>query len=720
MPETISRRIRVGRPARWSAAFLISLAWLLVVALAVWRLRQVDGGIVVALAGFLAAAITFGVEAWADQARWREPVRDLTRFVHGLKKDRKARPSSPPPPELLELTQAIVALARSLRVRSNPPRPSPPAPAQPAAESAATLPESSLTRSGLFDAPPRDQDPHFDPLASGDYATTDMVNRLEPAGLHWIESSPAEQDLLGWTLTELRQKSFLDVLHHDDRDRARETFGHALVRGEALGLVVRIRTAHGPTHTIEVNIGARYGTNQKVTHLRCHLTDITQKVRAERELRLRSLELTQVNEQLRKINRELVELKDRYTDLYENAPAMYFSLDLQGKFIECNQTMLSTLGLALDQVVGYPYERILHGPLAERFLTRFKEFLQKGSVEKETRWVKAGGEIIDVWVRGTVVSGSKGAITHARCVAQDVTAKRRLEEELEEKNQRLAEANQELSLRNHELDEFVYVVSHDLQEPLRTLIAFSDFLLRDYGDRLAAEGQEYVRYLVDASRRMRSMIHGLLTLSRAGKVIGEFATVNLEELVAVVKTDLGELFRSRRAELRMKSPLPNVWGDRVRIGHLLVNLISNGIKYNRSPTPWVEVDATTLAGDDSPDIALDANLGPDVVISVRDNGIGIEPQFHGTIFQLFRRLHARDEYEGTGAGLSICSKIVQAHGGRIWVESALGQGATFFVRLHSGPTQSSASTSAPSMTPPASPSYETPVSQVSTDERHRI
>jgi len=718
MPETIPRPSRVGRPARWSAAFLISLAWLLVVALAVWRLRQVDR-MVVALAGFGAAAITFGVEAWADRARWREPVQDVTRFVHRLREDRKARPSAPPPPELLELTQEIVALARSLRVRSIPPRSSSPAPAQPATQPEAKRSESSLTRSGLFDAPP-DQDPPFDPLASGDYSTADMVNRLEPAGLRWLESSPAEQDFLGWALAELRQKSFLEILHPDDQARARETFGQALVRGEALGLVVRIWTAQGKSHTIEVNIGARYGTNQKVTHLRCHLTDISQKVRAERELRLRSLELTQVNEQLRKINRELVELKDRYTDLFENAPAMYFNLDLQGKFIECNQTMLSTLSMARDHVVGYPYERVLHGPLSDRFKARFKEFLQKGSVEKETRWVKSDGEIIDVWVRGTIVTGSKGAITHARFVAQDVTAKRRLEEELEEKNQRLAAANQELSLRNHELDEFVYVVSHDLQEPLRTLIAFSDFLLRDYGDRLAAEGQEYVRYLVDASRRMRSMIHGLLTLSRAGKVIGEFGTVNLEELVAVVKTDLAELFRTKRAELRIKSPMPNVWGDRDRIGQLLANLISNGIKYNRSPTPWVEVDATTQAGDDSPDTALDSHLGTDVIISVKDNGIGIEPQFHGTIFQLFRRLHAHDEYEGTGAGLSICSKIVQAHAGRIWVESALGQGATFFIRLHSGPSQSSASTSAPSVTPPASPSSETPVSQVSTDERHTI
>jgi len=716
MPETISRHFRVGRPARWSAAFLISLAWLLVVALAVSRLRR-EGGVIVALAGIGAVAITFGVEAWADKARWRDPVKDVTRFVQDLRKDRKARPAARPAAELLELTREIVALARSFRASSNPPRPLTPGPAKPSAGPVAPQAVSSLTRSGLFDAPPPDQS-GMQP--SGEYSAIDMVNRLEPAGFHWIESSLAEQDLLGWSITELRQKSFLDVVYPEDRGRARETFGIALVRGEALGLVVRVRTAQGKTHAIEVNVGARYGTNQQVTHLRCHLTDVSEKMRADRALRLRTRELTQVNEQLRTINRELVELNDRYTDLYENAPAMYLSLDLQGNIVECNQTMLSTLSLTRDQAVGHAYESILPRQLTERFKTRFEEFLKKGSVEKETCWVKSNGEMIDVWIRGTVVPGTKGSIMHARFVAQDVTDRRRLEEELQEKNQRLAEANQELSHRNHELDEFVYVVSHDLQEPLRTLIAFSDFLLKDYGEQLEAEGQEYVRYLVDASRRMRSMIHGLLTLSRAGKVIGEFATVDLEELVGVVKTDLGELFRTKRAELRIKRPLPKVWGDRDRIGQLLANLISNGVKYNQNPTPWVEVDATTQAGEDSPDIALDPDFGPDVIISVKDNGIGIEPQFHGTIFQLFRRLHTHDEYEGTGAGLSICSKIVQAHGGRIWVESALGQGANFLIRLHSGPSQSSASTSAPSMTPPASPSYETPVSQGSSDERHAI
>jgi PAS domain S-box-containing protein len=590
MPDSIVRRIRVGRPARWTAAFLICLAWLAVVALAVARLRQADG-VIVAFTGLAASAVTFGIVAWVDRARWRQPIKAMTQRIRDLR--RNARPRQPdeseseaePEPELAELTLEIAALAKALRSRPPTRRTAAP-PASRSAPDPQSMPsQASLTRSGLFDAPPaRDVRPERDndPTMSGDYSTADMVNRLDPVGFRWIESSTAEQVLLGWELTELRQKSFLDVLHPDDRPRALETFSQALTRGEALGLVVRVRTAHGSTRAIEVNVGARYGTNQKVTHLRCHLTDVTDKVRAERELKLRSLELTQVNEQLRRINRELEELKDT------------------------------------------------------------------------------------------------------------------------------------LSQRNRELDEFVYVVSHDLQEPLRTLIAFSDFLLRDYGEKLEAEGQEFVRYLVDASRRMRSMIHGMLNLARVGKVIGENTLVNLDELLAVIKTDLGELLRSRGAVLRVAGPLPLVWGDRDRIGQLLANLIVNGIKYNKSSTPWVEVNANVEAGTDSPDFESDSNPNTEVTISIRDNGIGIETQFHATIFQLFRRLHTREEFEGTGAGLAICNKIVQAHGGRIWVESALGQGSTFFIRLKGGPPSASTNLSLNSAS--SSASHETAVLQVPGDE----
>ena len=393
---------------------------------------------------------------------------------------------------------------------------------------------------------------------SGDYSTADMVNRLEPVGFRWIESSTAEQILLGWTVEELRQKSFLEVVHPDDRRRAEETFAQALTRGEALGLIVRMRTAHGSTRAIEVNVGARYGTNQKVTHLRCHLTDVTDKVRAERELKLRTLELTQVNEQLRRINRELEELKDT------------------------------------------------------------------------------------------------------------------------------------LSQRNRELDEFVYVVSHDLQEPLRTLDRV--FRLPVAGLRRQARNRGTGICALPGRRIPPDAGHDSWNAQPGPSREGDR------------RTYVGESGRAaRRRQDRPGRAIPEQGGrscgsrarcrlsgvTEIRIGQLLANLIANGIKYNKSPNPWVEVNAIVEAGVDSPGLDGGSNPRNEVTISIRDNGIGIEPQFHATIFQLFRRLHTREEFEGTGAGLAICNKIVQAHGGRIWVESALGQGSTFFIRLRSGPSSAS-------------------------------
>src|SRR5262249_1635004 len=154
------------------------------------------------------------------------------------------------------------------------------------------------------------------PHDSGEFPTTDMVSRLEPQQLRWVESSPAEQRFLGWPVAELREKSFLDVVHPDDRDRAREQLLSARVKGEGHGLGLRVRTAAGKTRAVVMNVGARYGPDRTVSHLRCHTADVTAKLRAEQELRHRTRELTRVNEQLRVTNRALEELKERYLDLY--------------------------------------------------------------------------------------------------------------------------------------------------------------------------------------------------------------------------------------------------------------------------------------------------------------------------------------------------------------------------------------------------------------------
>jgi len=649
---------------RWLPLALMALAWLALAPCAFIRSSSYGPAAALAAAGLLVLA--WLAARWDERRRWAAPVHGLSLQLHSLAEDPKQPLDLVFSQELGELNEALRTLKKSWQSLPTVGIPLVEPPGSNADSAAAGL----MTRSGLLAGLPQMDAASVDPTSSSEFfVTTDMVSRLEPRTLRWLESSPAEQDFLGWNLAELREKSFLEIVYPDDFKRTRDALREALVKGEAHGLIVRVKTADGKLKAIEMNVSVRYGADLSISHLRCHLTDVTAKLRAERELKLRTRELMQVNEQLRAINRELEELRDRYRDLYQNAPAMYFSLDMQGRFLDCNDTLLNTLGYKREALIGRSFERLLPPERRAAFAERLAEYMRQGSIELESQWVKAGGEIIDVWVSGTAVLGRDGKLINSRSVAQDITARHRLEAELKEKNDRLARTIDELSRKNKEMDEFTYVVSHDLQEPLRTLIAFSDFLLRDCGDRLDANGQEYVRYLVDASRRMRALIHGLLTLSRAGRVTGDPGLVNLEEVLAVVRADLAELARCKGACLQATGPLPALWGDLVRIGQLFTNLISNALKYNRSEAPSVEVG-----------LSPEADEGW-ATLYVRDNGIGIDPQFHAKIFQLFRRLHTPEEYEGTGAGLAICAKIVEAHGGRIWVESQPGQGSTFFIRL---------------------------------------
>jgi PAS domain S-box-containing protein len=609
------------------------------------------------VAGF-AAVVSLILALWAaaqtEKRRLLTPINDLTRQARALVEDPQRAIKPPRAPELAELSNSLIALARRL---AN-------APQMPAGK-----PRTQLTRSGLYAAEEGSSELELTAKPTEDTSALDMVARLDPTTLHWLASSRAEQEFLGWTLEELRKKTFPEIVHSDDRSLAFEQLQAAVFKGEAHGLIYRIKTARGESRAIEMNVSVRYGSDSNVSHLRCHVTDVTAKLRAGKELRRRTRELTLVNQLLRRTNRELQELKDRYSDLYQNAPAMYFSLDMQAKIIECNNTLCRTLGYRREELVDHSYTRLLPDSLKAAFPARFAEFARTGYVEVESRWKAADGRLIDVWITGTAVRGPDGQILYSRSVGQDITARRSLEAELKEKNYRLARTNDELWRKNKELDEFTYVVSHDLQEPVRTLIAFSDFLLKDCAPQLDATGKEYVGHLVEAARRMRALISDLLTLSRAGRATAEFGVVNIEEVVDRVKSDLAELIRTKAAQVRVSGPLPQAWGDRDRIAQLLANLITNGLKYNQSSAPWVEV------------AAVPSESAGWVTLRVRDNGIGIEPEFHSKIFQIFRRLHPREEYEGTGAGLAICHKIISAHGGRIWVESQLGEGAAFFFTL---------------------------------------
>ncbi len=245
----------------------------------------------------------------------------------------------------------------------------------------------------------------------------------------------------------------------------------------------------------------------------------------------------------------------------------------------------------------------------------------------------------------------------------------RLVEDRTQAEEALERSLEELERSNRELDDYTYVVSHDLRAPLRTINAFSGFVLDDYADMLDERGRDYLRRIIDASTRMDKLTCDLLVLSRVGRKYMDAALVDLNKLTEEIKLDFELQMVERGAEI-IVGELPTVKTQRVWMRQLLTNLIRNGLKFNKSTPPRVEV-----ACEERED---------DYLFSVRDNGIGIDEKYYDRIFQKFQRLHTQEEYPGTGAGLAICKKIVKNFGGEIWVESQLGEGSTFYFTFPKG------------------------------------
>ena len=229
--------------------------------------------------------------------------------------------------------------------------------------------------------------------------------------------------------------------------------------------------------------------------------------------------------------------------------------------------------------------------------------------------------------------------------------------------QALTERSVELARSNADLEQFAYVASHDLQEPLRMVSSYVQLLERRYKGQLDEKADKYIQYAVEGSRRMQALIGGLLEYSRAGQTEVPHAPFALDSALDLALANLRGSIDESHAEVK-RGELPSAIGDCAQVAQVLQNLVGNSVKFRRAGvTPTVRIHAE--------------QRGNDVVVSVSDNGVGIEAEYHDRIFMIFQRLHTQNEYPGTGIGLAICKKVIERHGGRIWVEGAVGQGATF-------------------------------------------
>ena len=238
--------------------------------------------------------------------------------------------------------------------------------------------------------------------------------------------------------------------------------------------------------------------------------------------------------------------------------------------------------------------------------------------------------------------------------------------ELVRAKKQLETVNIELRNSNQELEKFAYIVSHDLQAPLRSLSMFTQLLAQEYREKLDSQADEYISYIAGGAMRMQTLIQDLLTYSRAGKNEQTWVSVNLAEILNQVILNLQANITENKAKITVKN-LPTIIANPVEMSQLLQNLIANGIKFRSKIEPKIEIDTVSQ--------------GKRWLISVKDNGIGIEKQHRQQIFQLFQRLHTDNQYPGTGIGLTICQKIVERYGGSIWVESVVGKGSIFYFTL---------------------------------------
>ncbi|MDP9160111.1 MAG: ATP-binding protein [Acidobacteriota bacterium] len=239
---------------------------------------------------------------------------------------------------------------------------------------------------------------------------------------------------------------------------------------------------------------------------------------------------------------------------------------------------------------------------------------------------------------------------------------RDLKNERRYEKQHLADKIEELARSNQDLEQFAYVASHDLQEPLRMVSAYTQLLAESYGDRLDDQAKKYIHYAVDGATRMQTLIQDLLTYSRAGGLDVERQETDSAQILAQTIDNLQAAIRENGALVTFENlPVIAINGSQLR--QVFQNLLSNALKFH---------------GDDAPLIHISAqDKGTDWLFSVADNGIGIDPEHEKIIFAVFHRLHTRAEYSGNGIGLAICKKIVERHGGRIFVESSPGNGCTF-------------------------------------------
>jgi PAS domain S-box-containing protein len=349
----------------------------------------------------------------------------------------------------------------------------------------------------------------------------------------------------------------------------------------------------------------------------------------------------------------------RYRRLFETAQDGILILDAETEQItDVNPFLIDLLGYPKEEFLGRKIWEIGAFRDEEASRAAFSELQKKGYVRYDDLPLQTrDGRLIEV----EFISNSY-LVEHHRviqCNIRDITDRKRAEETLKEYAVNLKRSNEDL-------ERFAYIASHDLQEPLRNVISFSQLLSRRYKGKLDPDADEFIAYMVDGAKRMENLVGDLLEYSRISSRAEPFNPTFCEEVVEKVLQNLYFQIQESNAVIKTES-LPVVSADPAQLSMVFQNLIGNAIKFRRNEPPYIHISSEKVDGMWK--------------FAITDNGIGIDPAFNDRIFEIFQRLHTREEYPGTGVGLAIVKKIIERHGGKIWVESEIGKGSTFYFTL---------------------------------------
>lgn len=482
--------------------------------------------------------------------------------------------------------------------------------------------------------------------------------------------------LLNTERNNLIDKAFILFLSNDSRREFHKHVNKALKTGHKQTCQVEIikkgiegEKFHGELETVPV-----YKEIGNFRELRTILTDITQ--RKEAELSIAKL-----------------------AALVKSSDDAIVGMELNGKITSWNLGAEKMYGYGVNEVLDKSIGTLSPQNIVDSIVLPLNA-VNNGEIVKnyQTKGLTKYGREIDVSLTVSPVYDNEDGIIGASCIARDISEIKKTEKELqryrenleEQVNERteelentnlklknmvlehakteekLSELVDELKRSNNELEQFAYIASHDLQEPLRMVSSFTQLLERKYKDKLDEDAQEYIRFAVDGAKRMQTLINDLLTYSRVTTHGKEFVKIDLNDIMKRALFNLEIAIKENDAIIEVDE-LPEIYADGFQMVQLFQNLIGNAIKYRSKEPPHVCITAQKDDGD--------------WVFKVSDNGIGIAHKYYERIFTIFQRLHEIHVYTGTGVGLAICKKIVERHGGFIWVDSDYGKGSTFYFSI---------------------------------------